>query len=51
MTKYDIQGIPTIKYFDNKGSIIEYNGERSVNGLADFINQILQKPISRPLAN
>jgi len=51
MTKYDIQGIPVVKYFDNKGGIIEYNGERSVNGLADFINQILKKPISRPLAN
>ncbi len=51
MTKYDIQGVPTIKYFDNKGRIIEYNGERSVNGLSDFVNQILKKPISKPLAN
>ena len=41
--KHNIQGFPTIRYYQNGTShpskFVEHSGERSVSGLTDFINQ------------
>lgn len=50
--KYNINGVPTVMYFNNSNEKpIMYNGNRTVNGLADFINEIFKYSISKPIAN
>jgi len=49
VTKYKIEGFPTVKLFIDD-QVINYEGDRSVGGLADFINAILDVQASKPLA-
>jgi thiol-disulfide isomerase/thioredoxin len=37
MKKYNITGVPTILYIKNHHNVIEYNGDRSVKSLINFI--------------
>ena len=41
-SKYGIQGYPSIKVF-SKGTVDEYNGQRSADGITDFAMQQLDK--------
>ena len=39
LTKYEVQGFPTVLLLDEQGNKKTFEGERSVQGLESFINQ------------
>ena len=39
--KYNVQGYPTI-LLDNEGSVMEYNGNRTYDGIMEFLKKSLQ---------
>jgi thiol-disulfide isomerase/thioredoxin len=47
MTKYNVNGIPNIKFFNND-KVEEYNSGMTINDLADYINSKLDKIVSKP---
>ena len=48
--KNNINGFPSVKFYTGS-QIIDFNGERSVHGLADFINSILDVKACTPRGN
>jgi thiol-disulfide isomerase/thioredoxin len=49
MQQYKINSIPTVKFIDNNNSIINYENNRTVEDLANFVNSLLKKEVSKPI--
>jgi thiol-disulfide isomerase/thioredoxin len=47
MAKYNVNGIPNIKFFNND-KVEEYNSGMTISDLADYINSKLDKIVSKP---
>ena len=41
---FEVSGFPTIYYVDKKNNVIKFDGDRSVKGFTEFVNEQLKFP-------